>query len=182
MKIYTKTGDDGTTSLFGGKRVWKDNHRVKCYGEVDELNSVLGIALGFLYSQKLKNDLESIQNKLFNIGSYLATPKEKWEKLKNISSLEDSDVEFLENRIDEYDAQLPELKNFILPSGSKGATFLHLARSVCRRLEREIVTLIRDKEIDEVYLRFFNRLSDYLFVAARFENYYTGNNEKIWKK
>ncbi len=182
MKIYTKTGDDGTTSLFGGKRVRKDDFRVHVYGEVDELNSLIGFTLSFVDSFDVKTDLRIIQNLLFNIGSYLATPVEDRYKLKSAREINDSDVKFLEERIDYYDAKLPGLKNFILPGGKTSASLLHYSRTVCRRCERNIVHLALNEKNDQIYIRFFNRLSDFLFIIARYENYFSGYKEIEWEK
>lgn len=182
MKIYTKTGDDGTTSLFGGKRTRKDDIRVSTYGDVDELNSLLGVTISFVGSHEIKSDLMFIQNLLFNVGAYLATPEEDKAKLKDIREINDDDVKFLEERIDYYDAKLPELKNFILPGGKTSAGFLHYSRTVCRRCERNIVHLALETKNKQIYIKFFNRLSDYLFITARYENYFSGNEEIEWKK
>ncbi|MCR4418309.1 MAG: cob(I)yrinic acid a,c-diamide adenosyltransferase [Ignavibacteria bacterium] len=182
MKIYTKTGDDGTTGLFGGKRVLKDDDRVETYGEIDELNSLIGLALSFVLSNDVKNDLKLIQNQLFNIGAFLATPVEDRTKLQYLKNISDEDVVYIEKRIDYYDEKLPELKNFILPGGTKSAGFLHFARTVCRRCERKIVKFALKEEADKIYIKFFNRLSDFLFVIARYENHFAGFDEVEWKK
>ncbi|MGB9665171.1 MAG: cob(I)yrinic acid a,c-diamide adenosyltransferase [Ignavibacteria bacterium] len=182
MKIYTKTGDDGTTGLFGGKRVLKDDDRVDTYGEIDELNSVIGLAVNFVLSKDVKTDLKEIQNQLFNIGAFLATPVEDRSKLKFLNNISDEDVIQLEKRIDFYDEKLPELKNFILPGGATSAGFLHFARTVCRRCERKIVKFALKEEADKIYIKYFNRLSDFLFIVARYENYFAGVKEVEWKK
>lgn len=182
MKIYTKTGDDGTTGLFGGKRVLKDDDRVDTYGEIDELNSLIGLSLSFVLSNDVKSDLMSIQNQLFNIGAYLATPVEDRTKLNYLKNISDDDVSYLEKRIDYYDEKLPELKNFILPGGIVSAGFLHYARTVCRRCERKIVKFALKEEADKIYIKYFNRLSDFLFIVARYENYFAGYKEIEWKK
>ncbi len=182
MKIYTKTGDNGTTGLFGGKRVLKSDEQVETYGEIDELNSIIGLAINFVLSNDVKNDLYEIQNELFNIGAYLATPIEDRNKLKGIRNIEDDDILRIEKRIDYYEERLPELKNFILPGGIISASYLHFARSVCRRCERKIVKFALGDERNHIYIKYFNRLSDYFFIAARYENYFTGNKEIEWKK
>lgn len=182
MKIYTKTGDDGTTGLFGGKRVLKDDERVDTYGEIDELNSIIGLSRAFVLSNDVNKDLEKIQNQLFNIGAYLATPVEDRVKLKYLENISDDDVVYLEKRIDYYDERLPELRNFILPGGSKSASFLHFARTVCRRCERKIVKFAQKEEADKIYIKYFNRLSDLLFILARYENFFSGTIEIVWKK
>lgn len=182
MKIYTKTGDDGTTSLFGGKRVQKDDDRVDTYGEIDELNSLIGLSISFVLSNDVKNDLMKIQNQLFNIGAFLATPVEERKKLKDLENISEEDVSFIEKRIDYYDEKLPELKNFILPGGTISAGFLHYTRTVCRRCERKIVKFAMQEEADKIYIKYLNRLSDFLFVLARYENYFAGKKEIEWKK
>ncbi|MEJ5350451.1 MAG: cob(I)yrinic acid a,c-diamide adenosyltransferase [Melioribacteraceae bacterium] len=177
MKIYTKQGDEGKTSLLGGERVWKDNQRIQAYGTVDELNAILGIVVTELKSEELKEELRSIQSELFTIGADLATPNNKSVKIVRVDNNFTKRIEAL---IDKYDEKLPELKNFILPGGSKASAYLHLARTVCRRAEREIVSLIKEVEINpeiEVYL---NRLSDLLFVLARYENYISGIEDIKW--
>jgi len=177
MKIYTKQGDEGKTSLLGGERVWKDNQRIQAYGTVDELNAILGIVVTELKSEELKKDLRSIQSELFTVGADLATPNNKSVKIVKVDN---NFTKRIETLIDKYDEQLPELKNFILPGGSKASAYLHLARTVCRRAEREVVSLIKEVEINpeiEVYL---NRLSDLLFVLARYENYISGIEDIKW--
>lgn len=177
MKIYTKQGDEGKTSLLGGERVWKDNQRIQAYGTVDELNAILGIVVTELKSEELKEELRSIQSELFTIGADLATPNNKSVKIVRVDNNFTKRIEVL---IDKYDEKLPELKNFILPGGSKASAYLHLARTVCRRAEREVVSLIKEVEINpeiEVYL---NRLSDLLFVLARYENYISGIEDIKW--
>lgn len=182
MKIYTKKGDKGETSLFGGEKVWKDNPRINAYGTVDELNSVIGIAVLECKSMELKDNLRSIQSELFTVGSDLATPLEKSEKKSFISRVDENFSLRLEKLIDKYEEELPELKNFILPGGSKGAAFLHLARTICRRAERQVVTLMKDVEINPQIEIYLNRLSDFLFVAARLENHICGIEDVIWKR
>ncbi|MFA7228120.1 MAG: cob(I)yrinic acid a,c-diamide adenosyltransferase [Melioribacteraceae bacterium] len=182
MKIYTKTGDKGETSLFGGKRVWKDDLRIRAYGTVDELNAILGITITELLSAEIKEILAALQNDLFCVGSDLASPVEKENRNFAIPRIEPESVQRLEILIDKYDSQLPQLKNFILPGGLKGAALLHNARTVCRRAEREVVTLSKTESINaqiEVYL---NRLSDLLFVFARFENFSSNHSDIEWKK
>lgn len=182
MKIYTKTGDSGETSLFGGRRVWKDNPRISAYGTVDELNAVIGLAITEIIDQELKQILMSLQNDLFVLGSDLATPLEKENKNFIIPRIQKENFERLEKLIDEIDASLPELRNFILPGGTKGSALLHLARTVCRRGEREVVSLSKNEELNfeiEVYL---NRLSDLLFVLARYQNYISNVKDVDWQK
>lgn len=182
MKIYTKTGDNGETSLFGGKRVWKDDLRIAAYGTVDELNAVIGIALTEIDDKELCSLLLSLQNELFVLGSDLATPLDKGNKGFVIPRIEKENYQRLELLIDKYEAKLPELKNFILPGGSKGAANLHLARTVCRRAEREVVSLSKNEEINSEVEIYLNRLSDLLFVLARYQNFITGTADINWQK
>ncbi len=182
MKIYTKTGDNGETSLFGGKRVWKDDLRIAAYGSVDELNALIGIAITEIENPELILILMSLQNDLFVLGSDLATPFGKVNKNFVVPRIQKDNFEKLEKLIDEIDVKLPQLKNFILPGGTKGSAYLHLARTVCRRAEREVVALSKKEEINnetEVYL---NRLSDLLFVLARYQNFISNNKDINWKK
>lgn len=182
MKIYTKTGDKGETSLFGGKRVWKDDLRIQAYGTTDELNAVLGIAAAELSDTELKVVISSIQNDLFTVGSDLASPLEKENKNFVIPRIDTQFVTRLEILIDKFDSQLPALKNFILPGGSKVSSILHHARTVCRRAEREVVALSRIEGINDQIEVYLNRLSDLLFVLARFENFSSKHPDIEWKK
>jgi len=182
MKIYTKTGDEGKTSLFGGKRVWKDDLRIQAYGTVDELNSILGLALNEIKNEELKKVISSIQNELFVLGSDLATPAEKNKIKIKVPRVDASNTKQIENLIDKFDSQLPSLKNFILPGGLKGAAFLHNARTVCRRTEREVVALSKIDEVNHEIIIYLNRLSDLLFVLARYENYSNKIADVIWQK
>ncbi len=168
MKIYTKTGDGGTTALFGGERVPKDSLRVECYGTVDELNSILGLVNTEITGDTEKSLIITIQNELFTLGGELATPSKK-EHLNRVKLVTD-DILSLEKNIDTYERKLEPLEQFILPGGSKGASLLHLARSVCRRAERLVTSLSQNEEISDLILVYLNRLSDFLFVLARFEN------------
>jgi len=180
MKIYTKTGDDGTTGLFGGQRVTKDSLRVECYGTVDELNSTLGIANSEVKNSDLNLLLTEIQNKLFTVGAQLATPFDKKEI--NTVKLVDEDIVYLENNIDKFEEKLEPLKQFILPGGTKGASFLHFARSVCRRAERLVTLLSKNEKISNLNLIYSNRLSDLLFVLARYENSINNVPDVTWQK
>lgn len=176
MKIYTRTGDDGTTSLFSGGRVAKHHLRVESYGTVDELNSVLGVAR----TCKPHGDdwLARIQHQLFNLGADLATPldaKSSW-----VVRMDAATVSWLENGIDELTAQLPELKNFILPGGSQAAAHIHVGRTICRRAERLAVMLQADEPVGEHVVPYLNRLSDFLFTLARWENLKAGISDEAW--
>ncbi|WP_026777947.1 cob(I)yrinic acid a,c-diamide adenosyltransferase [Polaribacter sp. Hel_I_88] len=172
MKIYTKTGDNGTTALFGGTRVKKYNARIESYGTVDELNSYIGLIKDQDINKDAKEALLKIQNELFTLGAMLATPPEK-ETLKsgkerlNIPKINENSILFLENEIDKMDEVLPQMTHFILPGGHQAVSFCHLARCVCRRAERLSVELNDDEPINEDILKYLNRLSDYLFVLAR---------------
>lgn len=178
MKIYTKTGDKGTTSLISGVRVAKNDLRVEAYGTCDETNSMVGLALSYLYKEnfpgkeKLEEVYHKIQTILFHVGAELATPKGK--EVKWAVSI--SDVEALENQIDEWDAVLSPLSNFILPSGHPSGAAFHVARTMTRRAERCAVAL--GDEINPFVLAYLNRLSDLLFVTARFVNIQLGFTEK----
>jgi cob(I)alamin adenosyltransferase len=165
MKIYTKTGDQGQTSLIGGTRVPKHHLRIESYGTVDELNSFIGLIRDQQVSEHQQNLLKEIQDRLFTIGSALASDPEK-SKMK-IPDLHQEDIELLEKEIDTMTADLPELRHFILPGGSNAVSFCHLARCVCRRAERICVHLSEDSFVDEKVMVYLNRLSDYLFVLSR---------------
>jgi cob(I)alamin adenosyltransferase len=180
MKIYTKTGDSGETSLLGGKRVWKDNLRIQTCGTIDELNSIIGISINDITNPELKEVLQGIQNDLFAIGSDTALPLEN-ENTK-IQRIDTNLSDKLESVIDQYDSQLPGLKNFILPGGAKGSALLHFARTVCRRAERNVVALSKVERINPDIEKYLNRLSDLLFVLARFENFSNGSPDIIWQK
>lgn len=180
MKIYTKTGDKGETGLFGGERVSKDHIRINAYGTVDELNSFIGLAITEVKSQEIKDILIDIQNKLFVVGSDLATPEnEKNKKLKVQRTSEDFILK-AENDIDNITDKLEPLRNFILPGGSKGAALLHICRTVTRRAEREVVELKKLDFISDNILIFLNRLSDLFFVLSRFENQVSGIPDTKW--
>ncbi|MCB0471800.1 MAG: cob(I)yrinic acid a,c-diamide adenosyltransferase [Flavobacteriaceae bacterium] len=171
MKIYTKTGDKGLTSLYGGLRVSKYHLRIEAYGTMDELNSYLGLLRDQQVQADVSGALLKIQNELFTIGAMLATPNEKTSPKKTPNkvtfTLDADAIAFLEREIDAMDAVLPELKNFILPGGHPAVSICHIARTVCRRAER-ITVLLHEKEgVDDAVLVYLNRLSDYLFVLAR---------------
>lgn len=180
MKIYTKTGDKGETGLFGGERVSKHSTRLDAYGTVDELNSFLGLAILEVDNQEIKSIIKEIQQKLFVVGSDLATPQtEKNQKLK-ITRTPDEYIDETEKLIDKFESQLDELKNFILPGGSKGSALLHICRTIARRAEREIVALKNTEEIGNNIVIFLNRLSDLFFVLSRFENKYSNIPDTKW--
>jgi cob(I)alamin adenosyltransferase len=178
MKIYTKTGDAGYTSLAKGDRVLKSDPRVDLYGTSDELNSSLGMVISFLSKDSsLKKDLELIQNLLFELGSELAG----FLGFKEKSAILEDDIVFLEERIDAMESELTTLKNFILPGGTPAASFLHLSRTICRRLERSMVNSFqKDEVVKEISIKFINRLSDFLFVGARYENHLNKINDTQW--
>lgn len=177
MKIYTKRGDKGYTSLFGGSKVEKNNLRIQAYGTVDELNSVIGLSLTHPVSKKGSKILNEIQKQLFVLGADLATPLSKKTKVQRIKT---GEIEQLELWIDDIESILPALTSFILPGGSKPGAYLHLARTVCRRAERHTVELKWNENISEETIIYLNRLSDLLFVLARFENQEAGIEETKW--
>jgi cob(I)alamin adenosyltransferase len=179
-RIYTKTGDEGMTGLGGGRRVAKDSPRVRAYGTVDELNSAIGVALALGLSERLINELATIQNELFDLGSDLCWPKED-ERRGRIPTVQPKHVKRLERLIDELNEVVGPLTNFLLPGGSPGAAQLHVARTVCRRAEREAITLFHEEPIGELVLPYLNRLSDALFVMARYENRERGVDEPLWQ-
>jgi cob(I)alamin adenosyltransferase len=184
MKIYTKTGDQGQTSLYGGKRLSKSDLRIESYGTVDELNSQLGVVVAYIkqYQPDQKEMIEqliSVQSRLFDLGTHLAA--EPGKKNLILPELNSTHIEQLEKQIDFWTEKLPELKFFILPGGSLEAAQAHVARTVCRRAERSIVSLTETESIQPELIQYLNRLSDYLFVLARFLNHSSGNVEIVWK-
>ncbi|MEZ4845493.1 MAG: cob(I)yrinic acid a,c-diamide adenosyltransferase [Bdellovibrionota bacterium] len=180
MKIYTKTGDDGSTGLFGGCRVNKNHPIVETYGTVDELNSVLGIAQSLNPPVSIATKLERIQNELFEVGADLSLPwKDKHELVKRI---DESYSQRLEPEIDEMVKQLPPLKEFILPGGSALAAHLHFARTVCRRGERACRHAQETDGVNPEIIKYLNRLSDWLFCLARFANHMLKIQDTVWKK
>lgn len=178
MKIYTKTGDDGETGLFGGTRVSKASLRVETYGDVDELNSALGLARLHRIDDARDALLGAIQSELFNLGAELAA---KEGKATGVPAIDDSEVARLERAIDEAEAELEPLTTFVLPGGSSGAAHLHLARTICRRAERKLVALSQEVTVRQPLLRYLNRLSDLLFVLARLANHRTGHPDTPWE-
>jgi cob(I)alamin adenosyltransferase len=179
-KIYTKTGDDGTTALFGGTRVLKHGIRIESYGTVDELNAVLGMVLTHEMSEQLRGELTQLSSDLFTLGADLATPLDP-PPTYHIPRIVEEHVAGLERKIDAHDATLPELKAFILPGGTQAAAGLHLARTVCRRAERRCVLLAENEDVGEYVVRYLNRLSDYLFMAARVANHTAGVVDVPWR-
>jgi cob(I)alamin adenosyltransferase len=178
-KIYTRTGDDGTTALGSKLRVPKDHPRVRAYGTVDELNSLIGVALAQGLSPRLAETLPRVQNLLFHLGADLSFPANEGKEF-NIPRIKPEHIVWQEKLIDELNAEVGPLENFILPGGSAGAAALQLARTVCRRAERELVALARDEEVSAEALPYLNRLSDLLFVMARYENKRRGVDEPLW--
>lgn len=179
MKIYTKTGDKGETSLFGGKRVPKYNLRIESYGTVDELNSHVGLLRSYENSKEANAALIEIQDRLFTIGSNLATVPGN-EKVK-IPGLNESDINFLENEIDKMNEKLPIMKSFVLPGGDIVVAQCHIARCVCRRAERLVVHLASEEFVSEDVIKYLNRLSDYLFVLSRMISVEKSVEEIPWK-
>ena len=178
-KIYTRTGDDGTTSLGTRTRAAKNSLRVAANGDVDELNSAIGLAIAHRTSHFSMEALTSIQNDLFHLGSQLAFPMDEETKI-DLPQIEEKHIEKLERLIDDAMDELGPLANFILPGGCEAAAHLHYARSVCRRAERSVVSLLQEESIEEFLLPYLNRLSDVLFVLARFENKVAGIEDKLW--
>jgi len=179
MKIYTKTGDQGTTALFGGTRLPKSDLRIDAYGTIDELNSYVGLLRDQEVNAVRKNTLIEIQDRLFTIGSILAT--EPGNTKVKIPALQESDIIFLEKEIDAMDAQLPPMKFFVLPGGHQSVSFGHVARTVCRRAERLVIALHEKNPIDGLVIKYLNRLSDYLFVLCRMMAHELKVEETPWK-
>lgn len=173
-KIYTRTGDKGETGLGDGSRVAKDNLRIEAIGAIDELNSVLGVLLSKCPPPKAHDILIEIQHKLFDLGGELAIPGH--------SMIESDDVEYLEARLNELNADLPPLKEFILPGGCERAAYCHLARSVARRAERRLISLAREQTVNPVCIQYTNRLSDLLFVMARSLNRIEHHKDVLWRR
>jgi cob(I)alamin adenosyltransferase len=179
MKIYTKTGDKGTTALFGGKRVSKADLRIETYGTIDELNSYIGLVRDQDVNAKRKAVLVEIQDRLFTIGSILAT--EPGNTKVKVPSLIENDITVLEKEIDAMDAQLPPMKSFVLPGGHPSVSFCHVARTVCRRGERLVIALDAQEKVDALIVQYLNRLSDYLFMLSRKMTAELGAEETPWK-
>ena len=177
MKIYTKKGDGGNTSLYGGQTVSKSSKRIAAYGTVDELNSVLGMVLAENHSNKTNTLLNTVQEQLFVLGADLATPFSKETRINRISEAE---ITFLEQSIDELEVELPQLKNFIHPGGTKAGSIIHFSRTVCRRAERLAVECSNEEYLSPESIKYLNRLSDFLFVLGRYENHISGTEETPW--
>ena len=179
MKIYTKTGDKGQTSLVGGTRVSKTELRIEAYGTVDELNSYVGLVRDQAVNNDRKDILKEIQDRLFTIGSILASEPEQTKK--RIPDLHENDIELLEKEMDRMDESLEPMRFFILPGGHQSVSFGHLARTVCRRAERVVIRLSQETEVDDLVIRYLNRLSDYLFVLCRMMIKDLNTEEISWK-
>ena len=178
MKIYTKTGDIGETSLFGGKRVMKSALRIESYGTVDELNSYVGLVRDVLTDEKQRELLKEIQDRLFTVGATLASDPGN-DSLK-VPDIHEGDIELLETAMDEMDKQLPPLTHFVLPGGHVHVSYCHLARTVCRRAERLVVALNNQSELSPLVIKYLNRLSDYFFVLGRKVAHDLGVEEVKW--
>ncbi|MFQ6673326.1 MAG: cob(I)yrinic acid a,c-diamide adenosyltransferase [Fidelibacterota bacterium] len=175
-KVYTRTGDDGSTSLAKGERVSKNSHRIRTLGSLDETNSGVGVALAQGVAEELRQPLKQVQNVLLNVGGELAVADQE------ITLVSEKEVKSLEEMIDRLNRSLPPLKEFILPGGSPASAALHHARSVCRRAERNLVALGEGESINPHSLAYVNRLSDFLFVAARYQNKMDGGGERMWER
>ena len=180
VRIYTKKGDDGSTGLFDGTRVSKDHIRVEAYGDVDELSAALGVARAFVEDKEIGASLLEIQKDLLALGAQLADPKYDSRKVKPKTVVGPEKIEAFEKSMDRYEGELPPLKGFILRCGTKGASFLHLACTICRRAERRIVLLSRQVTVPPLVIIYMNRLSDLLFVLARVENKRGGEEQIDW--
>jgi cob(I)alamin adenosyltransferase len=178
-KVYTRTGDDGTTALGSGDRVPKDSPRIAAYGAVDEVNSCVGAAIAAGLDPSLETRLSAVQNELFHLGSDLCVP-EAGKQRRPVPTIEPRHVEALERWMDEMSAELAPLENFVLPGGTPGAALLHVARAVCRRAERDAIVLSRSEPIGASVVAYLNRLSDALFVAARYENRKRDIPDVLW--
>lgn len=181
FKIYTKTGDKGTTSLIGGVRVPKNHIRIESYGTVDELNSVIGMVNDMAANAKISQWLREIQDRLFTVGSVLATAPDKDVKMK-LPDVHESDITWLEERIDEMDTELPQMRSFIIPGGNLASSTAHVARCVCRRAERICVAMQEEGEhVPELIIKYLNRLSDFLFALARYITHINGGEDMPWR-
>lgn len=178
-KVYTRTGDDGTTSLGGGQRIPKESLRIEAYGTVDELNSCIGVAVALGVDKRLEQAFAAIQNELFHLGSDLCILEEDKKKFA-VPQIEAKHVDALEELMDELSESLAPLENFVLPGGTPGAAQLHVARCVCRRAERHAIALSRVESIGPQVVKYLNRLSDALFVMARYDNFAKGRQDVLW--
>jgi cob(I)alamin adenosyltransferase len=182
IKIYTKTGDKGTTGLLGGTRLPKHHIRIEAYGTVDELNSHIGLMRDVVNDESTFNLLVSVQDRLFTMGSHLACDPDKNVKQKmNLPDLKEEDITALEKAIDDINAKVPEMKSFILPGGHIHVSWCHIARCVCRRAERAVLKLSETEEVDEIHYKYLNRLSDYLFMLARLLSHNLKAQEIPWR-
>lgn len=179
MKIYTRTGDDGTTALISGRRISKAALRIDAYGTIDELNSFAGLLRDQPVNESRKEFLKDIQDRLFTIGAHLADDPDR-SAARKIPDLFDSDIAGLEQAMDEMDRELPPLRHFVLPGGHQSVSFAHVARTVCRRAERQVVALTEEAEVDPLLIRYLNRLSDYFFVLSRKMTQELGTDEVRW--
>ncbi len=179
MKIYTKTGDSGETGLFGGPRVRKSDPRVEAYGDVDELNAALGVVRAIVEDPEIEAQLAKVQEELFCVGAELATPHGAKAR-SAVPPVDGAWTARLEGAMDAWDAELPPLSRFVVPGGTRTAAALHLARTVCRRAERRVVSLAAEVEVEPAVLAYLNRLSDFLFVAARVANHRARREEPLW--
>jgi cob(I)alamin adenosyltransferase len=179
VKIYTKTGDKGTTALFGGRQVSKADDRINAYGTVDELNSYIGLLRDQEINANRKDELVEIQDRLFTLGSILATEPGN-DKVK-VPKLHEEDVLFLELKIDKMNELLPDMRHFVLPGGHQSVSFCHIARCVCRRSERLTISLSNEADVAEIVIKYLNRLSDYLFVLSRMMTQDLSAEEVAWK-
>ncbi|MBI3818068.1 MAG: cob(I)yrinic acid a,c-diamide adenosyltransferase [Planctomycetes bacterium] len=178
-RVYTRTGDDGRTNLGGGQRVSKDSARIEAYGTVDELNSTIGVAIAMTPNTAIADALRNIQNELFHLGSDLCILEEDKQKMP-VPTIQERHVAALETLMDKFTEELEPLANFILPGGTPGAAQLHVARCVCRRAERNVVTLSHSEPVGAFTVIYLNRLSDALFVMARYENKTRNINDPVW--
>ncbi|WP_439582294.1 cob(I)yrinic acid a,c-diamide adenosyltransferase [Dyadobacter bucti] len=179
MKIYTKTGDKGTTSLIGGTRLSKAHIRIDAYGTVDELNSYIGLLRDQPVNENRRDLLKEIQDRLFTIGSHLASESDQTRRI--LPDLRDEDLVLLEKEMDLITSKTPTLRAFVLPGGHQSVSFGHIARTVCRRAERTVIALGQDEEVEEIVIRYLNRLSDYLFMLCRAMTYELEIEEVTWK-
>ncbi len=178
MKIYTRTGDNGTTSLIGGTRVSKSHIRIQSYGTVDELNSYIGLLRDQPVNEFRRDLLKEIQDRLFTVGSHLASEAGQTKRI--LPDLLEEDILLLEKEMDMIDTVVPKLRAFVLPGGHQSVSFGHISRTVCRRAERAVIHLAQQEEVDEIVIRYLNRLSDYLFMLCRAMTYELRAEEVIW--